>query len=729
MAGKFFIFRFDDVEVHEREFTLVKAGETLAVEPKAFRVLLTLLRNPGKLIGKEELLNAVWGDAAVTDNSLARSIALLRRLLGDETRNPRYIETVATVGYRFIGKVGVSEDASGELDGVAKPVVPVSGEPAAVPANWQAAVATTAPPQTNTSGDHTEPGGKHKRLPGWLMSGAVVLAAGLASAIWYLHRPLPPPKITGYAQITYDGRRKVLGATDGSRLYFNQSSPHLIAQIAVNGGETAPLPFAIPGAVDWLMDLSPDGSGALVGSLEEGRTGMGQWVVPVLGGAPRRLEDTPAVNQFGWPIDGTSFSPDGASVIYSDAAGQIVLSRIDGSGKRKLAHVGSFAAGFRWSPDGKVIRFHTPDGLWEMAQDGTGAHRLLSGWKRGACCGRWTPDGSFYLFLGPGSQIFALDERRGFLRQPPSDPIELTNGPLHWGPLIPGRDGKTIFADGQTLRGELVRIDTKSDNAQPYLGGISAETISFSPDGNSVAYVAFPGGPLWKASRDGSNRIQLTQPPGYAFNPRWSPDSREIVYFLFGPDGHSSIHRISADGTPLWLTPEATEDLADPEWSPDGKKIVFANGPVAYYTSSKRDLRIVDLETRQVTVVPGSDGMRSPRWSPDGRYVLAIQGASEGLALFDFATRQWRKLPVSGDTEYPWFSHDSRSVYFMRVGRNQGVFRIPVEGGKEDRVADMSDWHLTGYFGFSMTLDPDDAPLVLRDAGSDDIYALTLEEK
>jgi Transcriptional regulatory protein, C terminal len=71
MAGKSFIFSFDDVEVHEREFTLVKAGEVLPVEPKAFRVLLILLRNPGKLIGKEDLLNAVWGDAAVTDNSLA----------------------------------------------------------------------------------------------------------------------------------------------------------------------------------------------------------------------------------------------------------------------------------------------------------------------------------------------------------------------------------------------------------------------------------------------------------------------------------------------------------------------------------------------------------------------------------------------------------------------------------------------------------------------------------
>ncbi len=76
-------------------------------------MLLYLLRNPQKLIAKEELLNAVWGDAAVTDSSLTRTIAQLRRLLGDEIRNPRYIETVATVGYRFLYQVEISEDASG----------------------------------------------------------------------------------------------------------------------------------------------------------------------------------------------------------------------------------------------------------------------------------------------------------------------------------------------------------------------------------------------------------------------------------------------------------------------------------------------------------------------------------------------------------------------------------------------------------------------------------------
>ena len=62
MAGRSFVFRFADVEVREREFTLIKDGEALPVEPKAFRVLLYMLRSPRKLIPKEELLNAVWGE-------------------------------------------------------------------------------------------------------------------------------------------------------------------------------------------------------------------------------------------------------------------------------------------------------------------------------------------------------------------------------------------------------------------------------------------------------------------------------------------------------------------------------------------------------------------------------------------------------------------------------------------------------------------------------------------
>jgi Tol biopolymer transport system component len=326
--------------------------------------------------------------------------------------------------------------------------------------------------------------------------------------------------------------------------------------------------------------------------------------------------------------------------------------------------------------------------------------------------------------------VWALDERRSLFRQPSSIPIQLTSGPILWGAPIPGRDEKTIFVDGANPRGELSRIDQKTGSTRPFLGGISAEYVSFSPDEKFVAYVTFPEGILWRANRDGSNRLQLTRPPDHVSNPRWSPNSKEIVYITETPDGHDSIRRVSAvDGTPLWLMSEEPADMHDANWSPDGRKVLFAESPGHGFMTGKRDLRVVDLETRQASILSGSDGMWSPRWSPDGRYIAGLRGLTGNLPLFDFATKQWHTLPGGGDVEFPSFSRDSRFIYFLRHGRDQGVFRIPVAGGKVERVVNMTDWHLTGFLGYSMSLDPTDAPLVLRDIGSDDIYALTLEEK
>jgi eukaryotic-like serine/threonine-protein kinase len=108
------VFRFGDVTVREREFSVVRDGKVYPVEPKAFRVLLMLLRSPGRLISKDELLRSVWDDAVVTENSLTRNISLLRRLLNDDPREPRYIETVSTIGYRFLFPVEISEESGGK---------------------------------------------------------------------------------------------------------------------------------------------------------------------------------------------------------------------------------------------------------------------------------------------------------------------------------------------------------------------------------------------------------------------------------------------------------------------------------------------------------------------------------------------------------------------------------------------------------------------------------------
>jgi hypothetical protein len=91
----------------------------------------------------------------------------------------------------------------------------------------------------------------------------------------------------------------------------------------------------------------------------------------------------------------------------------------------------------------------------------------------------------------------------------------------------------------EALRGgELARYDTKSAEFVPFLSGISADSVSFSRDGQWVTYVSFPEGTLWKSKSDGSQRIQLTNPPLSVRLPSWSPDGQQIVFYAFssGPE-------------------------------------------------------------------------------------------------------------------------------------------------------------------------------------------------
>jgi dipeptidyl aminopeptidase/acylaminoacyl peptidase len=210
-----------------------------------------------------------------------------------------------------------------------------------------------------------------------------------------------------------------------------------------------------------------------------------------------------------------------------------------------------------------------------------------------------------------------------------------------------------------------------------------------------------------------------------ARNPRWSPDGSEIAFYDVQAHEPHRIYLVSSQGgSPQRLLPDYAGDQHEPGWSADGRKIVFA-GPGA---EGKGELCILDLPTHHVSPIPGSAGLGSPRWSPDGRLITAF--SVDGLKVLDVAKQRWATLPVSGDMEYNAWSSDSKYIYFLRIDNDdRGVYRIRATGGKEERVADLRDWHFTGFFKFWMALDPTDAPLLLRDVGSDEIYALTLEEK
>jgi serine/threonine protein kinase/Tol biopolymer transport system component len=565
----------------------------------------------------------------------------------------------------------------------------------------------------------TAPNSRYRKL--WFGVAALLLAlAGIAIFYTYLRRSLPPPRIVEYTQLTHDGHAGLPGGTDGSRIYLSRGISNPIGQVAVTGGEV--LPVSVPIARPYLGDVSPDGSTLLVSSYEAGLSHIHPlYTVQILGGAHRYLADA----------DGGIFTPDGKSVVYFTPAGDAYLIRSDGSEAHKWASLGGEPDSFSWSPDGRTIRYTRDDQLWEMSSNGSSSRELLHGWRapHRKCCGSWSPDGQLYVFLsGPGSQIWGLDERNARSGKPSSDPFQLTSGPIRWDSPIFSKDGKTIFANGSTAAGQLVRFDAKSNQLQPFLGGISAEFVSFSRDGQSVAYVSYPDGILWKANRDGSDRIQLSQPPTYPRLLAWSPDGTQIAFVATSPEGRAEAYIVpSVGGNARKLLPDDGDPETDLSWSPDGREIVFSNSAEAG-KNPHSVIRILDVASRQISTLPGSVGMFSPRWSPDGKSILADTSDASSLNVFDVKTQQWSPVH-KGLLGWACWSRDSQHIIIEKYASDAGVYRIPAKGGREERMLDLKDVPTTGYYGLWLGLDATDAPLLMIDKGTDDIYALTLDRK
>ncbi len=551
-----------------------------------------------------------------------------------------------------------------------------------------------------------------------------VLATVAAAALAYVGlRPLPPPKVTGYRQLTNDGIRKIMVGTDGVRLYFGEATgaSGWIAGVAIRGGELARV--SVPLADPELFQVSPDGSSFLAAQITTYGPGP-LWSVPILGGSPNRIG-----NLF---VTDAAWSPDGQYIAYAQR-GDLFTAQSDGSGSRKLMSSQFILHTLAWSPDDKRIRFTEFDeqrlsrSLWEISSDGTNAHRLFAGWHDPPeeCCGKWTADGKYFVFYSQES-IWALAEHSGFLWHGAAHPVRLTSGPIPFHDPLPSRDGKMLFASGVVRRGEVIRYDAQTKQFAPFLFGISAEGVSFSKDGRWLAYVSYPDGVLWRSTADGDNRLQLSQacPECYVLSPRWSPDGNEIAYYSLAPGRLPKLFLASASGgQPQELLANVNQSKTDPNWSPDGRRICFSGGS-ATTPFSTPNIHILDLQTQSLTDVPGSNGFFSARWSPDGRYLVALSVDSSRLALFDFSTRKWEEVVQGAYFSWPSWSHDGRYVYFLQGGRESAVLRFRAADRKVESLVDLKNIPSVGFYGTSLTLTPDDQPVMTRDNGTEEIFAL-----
>lgn len=653
-----FVFRFGECEVREREFLLIKAGEAISVEPKAFRVLLFLLRNPDRLVRKDEIVNAVWGDTSVSDNSLTRSVATLRRLLGDDPHEPRYIATVQTVGYRFLG-----------------PVEALNGPPG-LPA------ASGSFPQSD--GEIKPALAKHRSGLRWpvvaLGSAVLLLAAG-----W----------IAGHSFST--GAMKAPSTTPGN----------LSSRIRI-------VPFTnLSGAV-WSPAFSPDGK--QIAFIWDGENpGRGDLYVQLVGGDnPLRLTHT----RTGFVVS-PAWSPDGEEIAFGrcdDSGGAIYVVPALGGPERKLTEVAcpnGEAGPSNWTSDGRSLVL--TDSCVPGGSTGIVVFSMETGLKR---CLTAPPvgegQGDFRPALSPDQQTVA------FIRFATLEKSDIYTVPLAGGPvrrltsesngiwyLMWAPDGRSISFD--SYRAGLDRIWRISAAG----GVIEPETTypaigSLSRDGTRLAYIEPPdfwrsSSVIWRADLSAAGGAvlgvrKLLQSSAGDYAPQPSPDGSKIV-FESARSGKMEIWECNADGSdPLKLT-SLDDDAGTPRWSPDGRWIAFDYSP-----SGLSQIFVIDKDGRNLhSVTSGAYENVVPSWSSDGKAIYFASNRTGAYQIWRHDLASTRESQMTHRGGFAGFeSYDGKILYFSKFGGG-GIWRVPVSGGEEKRITDAP--HIGYWGGFAVTKD------------------------
>ncbi len=126
-------FWVGDWLVHPSLNRMTRGAETASLQPRFMDLLVHLAERAGKVVSKEELLDGVWAKEFVAEGTLTHAVAVIRQTLGDEVRNPRYIETIPTRGYRLIAQVSPHEETAEVAPSSLAPLGP-EPPPAAAPA-------------------------------------------------------------------------------------------------------------------------------------------------------------------------------------------------------------------------------------------------------------------------------------------------------------------------------------------------------------------------------------------------------------------------------------------------------------------------------------------------------------------------------------------------------------------------------------------------------------------
>lgn len=748
------IYRFDDFELDALKRQLLRRGQPVTLQPKAFDLLLTLVENGRRLLTKDDLLNLVWPDQIVEESNLTVHMSALRKALGEHRGEHRFVVTEPGRGYRFVADVHEQEgeadevvveqhtfarvvvereDLAGELlteENISQPRPADENTRAKLLNDRNTAPATTLPVAAimavPVSGEAAR-ARRDRRRTVWLTAGGVLCALLAAAGFGYWRgsgnrvkstggTPPPASQMT-IKRLTTQGR--ISSATlspDGKFFVYALREKDGQASLwlsHVDGSGSVPLRPPAEGNYGLGVTFAPDG-GSLYYCFSDAEHPRGQlFRSPVLGGVPEK--------QGFKACSAMTFSPDGrqGGFVRNDrgrAESLLMVANLDGSGEREIA-ARPLAQSFvrrtvAWSPDGSTIAVgavsrdngesHEIFGV--RVADGTIKPLTALEWKSIQRVS-WLRDGSGMIVVAADKNSWQRFSQLWSVTYPAGDARRITSDLNSYGSIasLSADDSALLAVQAQSITNIWVAPATNFEQARQITFGSQGRYdgvygIDWTPDGR-IVYVALIGESrtIWTMDGDGQNARQLTA-AGYGdTNPSVTADGRYLV-FQSNRSGSNDIWRSDKDGgNPLQLTEGGGN--TEPHVSPDGRWVVYVSsrdgmsGLWRISTNGGETVRLTDKHAAW------------PRISPDGKLV-ACGYASE---LHSREEGQIAVLSIEGGPPLKLFdvtrlanfrngirwTPDGRAVTYRDWA--DGIWRQPLSGEEPHRLPGLPKEKLFTY--------------------------------
>ncbi|HEY2012438.1 MAG TPA: winged helix-turn-helix domain-containing protein [Bryobacteraceae bacterium] len=688
--------RFGPFELDLRARELRKEGRRIRLQEQPFQILRMLLESPGEVVTREDIRKGLWPEGRVVefDHSINAAVKRLRDALRDSAEKPRYIETLARRGYRFIGEFDTGDPST--------PVEPV----VVMPGLQQEPVRRHRRKDVQPSDRPPTP--RHSVL---LRVAGIALLTIAGTAFWLLSRTsserysLAPVPLTSYPGQEVEPSF----SPDGKQVAFSWNGTNqdnfdiYVKQI----GKDYPVRLTTDSRRDFSPAWSPDGQTIAFGRiLSANRSAI--YLIPVHGGPERKLVEsvTPAAFR---PGPFVAWSPDGKWIAYSDV--DQADTQLAPTGSRPVSlflispetrenrvltstpenSVGDSGPAF--APDGHALAFIRTQTLaisklyWlPLARNliPSGEPRPVTSGSSWTSHPSWSPDGKEIIFAaGPWSrlQLWRVAE----MGIPGPQRLALSDG--HANEPTVSRRGQLAYSERSTdvniWRTALSPLGGAVGASRRFAAStLSDSSPSFSPDGKRVVFASDRGGTreIWICDADGSNTMQLTSMRApISGSPDWSPDSSYIV-FDSNLDGQFDLFIISASGGAVRRLTNTSADGSHGRWSPDGRWIYFMSS-----RSGQRQVWKIPSNGGEAVQVTRNGGV-VPYPSADGEFLYyserAGQRESNGLG----GLRRLRLTDGRDERILP-------SVTYMNVAlARDGIYFIP--------RAVPGEYHSVYFFGF-----------------------------